>query len=146
MPFTDSDLRSLVPRDKQYRVAAGDGLFVVVYPNGGKYFVWKYRYPPGRSGQQRWHHIGPYGRGSGQWQWTLKAARDERDRLDQLRKAGDDPRVLKADAKRAVEEKSKVLSLQEVAEDYLRRSKNRQSTVKDYRQHAVQPGLTRPGA
>ena len=131
MPFTDSDLRSLVPRDKQYRVAAGDGLFVVVYPNGGKYFVWKYRYPPGRSGQQRWHQIGPYGRGSGQW--TLKAARDERDRLDQLRKAGDDPRVLKADAKRAVEEKSKVLSLQEVAEDYLRRSKNRPSTVNDYR-------------
>ena len=131
MPFTDSDLRSLVPRDKQYRVAAGDGLFVVVYPNGGKYFVWKYRYPPGRSGQQRWHHIGPYGRGSGQW--TLKAARDERDRLDLLRKQGEDPRVLKADAKRAVEEKSKVLSLQEVAEDYLRRSKNRQSTVKDYR-------------
>ena len=87
--------------------------------------------PPGRSGQQRWHHIGPYGRGSGKW--TLKAARDERDRLDQLRKAGDDPRVLKADAKRAVEEKCKVLSLQEVAEDYLRRSKNRQSTVSDYR-------------
>ena len=131
MPFTDSDLRSLVPRDKQYRVAAGDGLFVVVYPNGGKYFVWKYRYPPGRSGQQRWHHIGPYGRGSGQW--TLKAARDERDRLDQLRKAGDDPRVLKADAKREADEKSKVPSLQEVAEDYLRRSKNRQGTVSDYR-------------
>ena len=42
-------------------------------------------------------------------------------------------RVLKADAKRAVEEKSKVLSLQEVAEDYLRRSKHRKSTVSDYR-------------
>ena len=131
MPFTDSDLRSLVPRDKQYRVAAGDGLFVVVYPNGGKYFVWKYRYPPGRSGQQRWHHIGPYGKGSGKW--SLKAARDERDRLDQLRKAGDDPRVLKADAKREVEKKAKVPSLQEVAEDYLNRSRNRPSTVNDYR-------------
>ena len=131
MPFTDSDLRSLEPRTKKYRVAAGDGLYVEVHPHGGKYFVWVYRYPPGRNGQQRWHQIGPYGRGSGQW--TLKAARDERDRLDLLRKAGDDPRVLKADAKRAVEEKSKVLSLQEVAEDYLRRSKNRQSTVNDYR-------------
>ena len=131
MPFTDSDLRALEPREKKYRVATGDGLFIEVHPHGGKYFVWKYRYPPGRGGQQRWHHIGPYGKGSGKW--SLKAARDERDRLDQLRKAGDDPRVLKADAKREVEKKAKVPSLQEVAEDYLNRSRNRSSTVNDYR-------------
>ena len=73
MPFTDSDLRALEPREKQYRVATGDGLYVVVYPNGSKYFTWVYRYPPGRGGQQRWHHIGPYGKGSGKW--SLKAAR-----------------------------------------------------------------------
>ena len=104
MPFTDSDLRVLEPREKQYRVATGDGLYVVVYPNGSKYFTWVYHCPRGRGGQQRWHEIGPYGKASGKW--SLKAARDERDRLDQLRKAGEDPRVLKADAKRAVEEKS----------------------------------------
>ena len=40
MPFTDSDLRALKPQAKQFRVATGNGLFVVVYPNGGKYFVW----------------------------------------------------------------------------------------------------------
>ena len=74
MPFTDSDLRALEPREKQYRVATGDGLYVVVYPNGSKYFTWVYRYPPGRGGQQRWHHIGPYGKGSGKW--SLKAARE----------------------------------------------------------------------
>ena len=130
MPFTDSDLRALEPREKQYRVATGDGLYVVVYPNGSKYFTWVYRYPPGRGGQQRWHHIGPYGKGSGKW--SLKAARDERDRLDQLRKAGDDPRVLKADAKREVEKKAKVPSLQEVAEDYLNRSRNRPSTLSTF--------------
>ena len=131
MPFTDSDLRALEPREKKYRVATGDGLFIEVHPHGGKYFVWKYRYPPGRGGHQRWHEIGPYDKGSGKW--SLKAARDERDRLDQLRKAGDDPRVLKADAKREVEKKAKVPSLQEVAEDYLNRSRNRSSTVNDYR-------------
>ena len=59
-------------------------MFVDVYPGGGKYFVWKYRFPPGHSGQQRWHQIGPYGRGA--WQWTLKKAGDEKDRLDLLRK------------------------------------------------------------
>ena len=82
----------------------GDGLFVVVYPNGGKYFVWKYRFPPGHGGQQRWHHIGAYGRGSGQW--TLKAARDEKDRLDLLRKEGQDPRAVKANAKKELDKQS----------------------------------------
>ena len=86
MPFTDSDLRALKPQAKQFRVAAGDGLFVVVYPNGGKYFVWKYRFPPSRSGQQRWHHIGAYGRGSGQW--SVNAERDEKDPLDLQKKEG----------------------------------------------------------
>ena len=80
MPFTDSDLRSLEPRTKKYRVAAGDGLYVEVHPHGGKYFVCVYRNPPGRSGHKRWHQIGTYGHGAGQW--TLKAVRDERDRLD----------------------------------------------------------------
>ena len=114
----------------QFRVAAGNGLLVVVYPNGGKYFVWKYRFPPGRIGQQRWHHIGAYGRGSGQW--TLKAARDEKDRLDLMRKEGQDPRAVKADAKRAVEKQAVVPNLKAVAEDYLESSRNRQSTVNDY--------------
>ena len=40
---------------------------------------------------------------------------------------------MKADAKREVEKKAKVPSLQEVAEDYLNRSWNRPSTVNDYR-------------
>ena len=75
MSLSDSVLKALVPRDKKYRVSVGDALFIIVYPNGGKYFVWVYRYPPGRSGQQRWHQIGPYGRGSGQW--TLKAALED---------------------------------------------------------------------
>ena len=114
MPFNDSDLRALKPQAKQFRVATGNGLFVVVYPNGSKYFVWGYRFPPGRSGQQRWHHIGAYGRGSGQW--TLKAARDEKDRLDLQRKEGQDPRAVKADAKRAVEKQAAVYNFKVVAE------------------------------
>ena len=41
--------------------------------------------------------------------------------------------MLKADAKREVEKKARGPSLQEVAEDYLNRSRNRSSTVNDYR-------------
>jgi integrase len=131
MPFTDSDLRALAPKDKRYRVAAGDSIFIDVYPGGGKYFVWKYRFPPGTKGQQRWYQIGPYGRGVGEW--TLKKARDEKARLDLLRKQGEDPRALKADAKREFYKQAAVPTLEKVAEDYLRRSKNRQTTVSDYR-------------
>ena len=42
MPFTESELRALKSQAKQFRVAAVDGLFVVVYPKGGNYFVGKY--------------------------------------------------------------------------------------------------------
>ena len=37
--------------------------------------------------------------------------------MDQMRKAGEDPRVPKADAKHEAEKRAKVPSLQEVAED-----------------------------
>ena len=89
MALTDSGLKALLPKEKKYRVSVGDALYVLVYPNGGKYFVWKYRFPPNRSGQFRDYQIGPYGKGPGKW--TLKQAKDEVIRLDQLRKAGEDP-------------------------------------------------------
>ena len=54
-----------------------------------------------------------------------QAARDEKDRLDLLRKEGQDPRAVKADAKRAVEKQAVVPNLKAVAEDYLERSWNR---------------------
>ena len=101
MYISDSDLRSLEPQEKKYKVSCGKSLFVEVYPGGGKYFVWKYYFPPGRSGQQRWYQIGPYGKGPGKW--TLKQARDEQARLDLLRKAGEDPRLLKSEAKKEIQ-------------------------------------------
>jgi hypothetical protein len=78
MPFIDSDLRALQPQSKKYRVSAGESLFVEVYPNGGRYFVWRHRFPPGKEGKLRDYQIGPYGKGPGQW--TLKEAREERSR------------------------------------------------------------------
>ena len=65
MSLTDSSLKALLPKEKKYRVSVGDALYVLVYPNGGKYFVWKYRFPLNRSGQFRDHQIGPYGKGPG---------------------------------------------------------------------------------
>ena len=71
--LSDSGLKALVPRDKKYRVSVGDAPYIIVYPNGGKYFVWRYRFPPDRSGQFRDYQIGPYVKGVGKW--SLKQAR-----------------------------------------------------------------------
>ena len=62
-----------------------------------------------------------------------QAARDEKDRLDLLSKERQDPRAVNADAKRAVEKQAVVPNFKAVDEDYLERSRHRQSTVNDYR-------------
>ena len=91
----------------------------------------KYRFPSNRSGQFRDYQIGPYGKGPGKW--TLKQAKDEVIRLDQLRKAGEDPRLLKSESKRKLIKQATNPSLIKAAEGFLERSKNKPSTVKDYR-------------
>ena len=111
MPFSDSDLRALEPKGNRYKVSIGNGVYVEVYPNGGKYLLWKYHFPPGRNGQQRWYQIGPYGRSPAQW--TIKKAKEEKERLDSLRKEGEDPRVNKKLSK--IKRKSIMLS----SKDYM---------------------------
>ena len=131
MYISDSDLRSLEPQEKKYKVSCGKSLFVEIYPGGGKHFVWKYYFPPGRSGQQRWYQIGPYGKGPGKW--TLKQARDEQARLDLLRKAGEDPRLLKSEAKKEIQKQATNPSVLAAAEGFLERSSNKPNTISDYR-------------
>ena len=82
MPFSDSDLRALKAGPKRMVVGAGNSLFVVVESvgkGGGKSFVGRTRFPPGRSGKQAEVRIGPYGGGGGKW--TLKAAREAWERI-----------------------------------------------------------------
>ena len=123
MALTDSGLKALLPKEKKYRVSEGDVLYVFVYPNGVKYFVWKYRFPSNRAGQFRDYQIVPYGKGPGKW--TLKQAKDEVVRLDQLRKAGEDPRLLKSERKRELINQAANPSLIKAAEGFLERSKNK---------------------
>jgi integrase len=132
MPFTDSDLRALQPQKRKYHVSAGDSLLVEVYPNGGRYFVWRYRFPPGKEGKQRDYQIGPYGKGPGQW--TLKEAREERARLDVLRRQGEDPRALKAEQRQTIQ-RTGAVTFQKAAEEWLAStsSKLAPTTLKDYK-------------
>ena len=108
MPFSDADLRALTPGTKFILVGVGNSLFVFVESvgkGGGKSFVGRTRFPPGRSAKQVEVQIGPYGKGAGKW--TLKAAREEWERIRTWSKdTGRDPREMK---KGADQEASKML-------------------------------------
>lgn len=42
MKLTDHKIRNLKPRDKQYKISDGKNLFLILAPNGSKY--WRYKY------------------------------------------------------------------------------------------------------
>jgi hypothetical protein len=44
MPLTDTTIKNAKPRDKQYKIADEKGMYLLVKPNGGKYFRLKYRF------------------------------------------------------------------------------------------------------
>lgn len=100
MPLNDSDVKALAPKTSKFRVSVGGGLLLEVHPSGYKYFLWRFRFPPSATGKQQDFQIGPYGKGPGQW--PLKAARDERDRLEQLRRQGVNPKSEKAQKRAAI--------------------------------------------
>ena len=43
MPLSDARIRSLQPRERQYKVADFDGLLIIVKPNGSRLWHFKYR-------------------------------------------------------------------------------------------------------
>ena len=100
-PMTESDVKALLPKEKKYVISAGNGLEVIVNPNGSKYFRWAYLFPPSRKGKRCSIHIGTYCNESGVVM-PLKAAREEKNRLDVLRKQGKNPAVEKSKDKAEV--------------------------------------------
>ncbi|MFC1659708.1 tyrosine-type recombinase/integrase [Pseudomonadota bacterium] len=43
MPLTDISIKAAKPKDKQYKMTDGEGMYLLVHPNGGKYWRLKYR-------------------------------------------------------------------------------------------------------
>lgn len=43
MPLTDVAVRAAKPREKSYKLADGQGMYLEVMPNGSKYWRLKYR-------------------------------------------------------------------------------------------------------
>ncbi|HKH19712.1 MAG TPA: Arm DNA-binding domain-containing protein, partial [Gammaproteobacteria bacterium] len=56
MPLRDTTIRKAKPRDKGYKLTDGQGLYLLVQANGGKYWRLKYRI----AGKQKALALGVY--------------------------------------------------------------------------------------
>lgn len=56
MPLSDIKIRSLKPREKQYKASDFEGLYVLVKPTGSKLWQLKYRH----NGKERLLSLGVY--------------------------------------------------------------------------------------
>lgn len=56
MPLTDTKIRNATPRDKPYKLYDSNGLFLIVHPNGSRYWRLRYRY----EGKEKLFAIGTY--------------------------------------------------------------------------------------
>ena len=90
MPLTDVVVRNAKPKDKPQKLTDGDGMFLYVHPNGGKYWRFQYRF----AGKQKILALGVYP------EVSLADARDRRAQARKVLAAGNDPGEVKKEAKR----------------------------------------------
>ena len=90
MSLSDAKVRNTKPKAKPYKISDGDGLFLVVMPNGSKYWRLKYFF----AGKEKLLAIGVYP------DVTLSDARDRRTEARKALAAGNDPSHVKKESKR----------------------------------------------
>jgi hypothetical protein len=91
MSLTDLIIKNKKPTDKPYKLPDDRGLFLLVHPNGSKY--WRFRYSFG--GKERLLALGVYP------EISLAEARDKREEARRLIANGVDPGIMKQTSKRA---------------------------------------------
>lgn len=90
MPLSDTTVRNAKPRDKQFKLYDVDGLYIIIRPNGSKW--WRFKYQMGN--KEKLLSFGTYP------EITLKDARERRDQARKLVANGIDP----SDARKAKRE------------------------------------------
>lgn len=90
MPITDTTVRNAKPAEKPYKLHDTDGLFVLVHPNGSRYWRLKYRF----LGKEKMLALGVYP------EVSLGEARERRAQARKLLATGVDPSEVKKAAKR----------------------------------------------
>jgi len=90
LALTDAQIRAEMPGVRLRRISDGGGLLLEIDPRGGKYWLWRHRYPPTKDGKQQDYRIGPYPKVS------LRKARQTRDEQRQrMHSEGINPCVAK---------------------------------------------------
>ena len=132
-PMTETEVRGLPSKKNTYAVSTGYGIRVHVQPNGSKYLTWEYLFPPIKTGKRRVYYFGTYGKES-EGLWSLKKVREEKYRLDALRKQGQDPDLLKSTDKKEIEQTA-TYTFRRVADEWLGSRKSMLSpfTIEDYK-------------
>ncbi|TNC83669.1 MAG: integrase, partial [Thalassolituus sp.] len=87
--LTDSKVKALSPKDKSYKVSDTGGLFLLINPNGAKYWRVKYRF----LGKEKLLSLGVYP------EVSLAKARKGRDDAKEQLRDGIDPSLLKQQQK-----------------------------------------------
>jgi len=96
MSLSDAKVRNAKPRIKPYKIADGEGLFLLITPAGGKYWRLKYFF----TGKEKLLALGIYP------DVSLSDARDRRAQARKVLAAGNDPGEAKKEAKRLAVSKS----------------------------------------
>ncbi|EBQ9796990.1 integrase [Salmonella enterica subsp. enterica serovar Kottbus] len=91
MKLTARQISTAKPTEKPYKLSDGGGLYLLVNPNGSRYWRMKYRY----AGKEKLLSIGVYP------EVTLAEARDKRTEAKRMLAAGDDPSEVKQAAREA---------------------------------------------
>jgi hypothetical protein len=128
--LSDTKIRNATATDKEYAIADGQGLSVVVRPNGTKLWLYRYRF----GGKRKNMSFGTFP-GVG-----LKAAREKRHNAEKLLDQGQDP-VAVREAKRQEDEKLRhtFRAVGEERGDHEARKENKaKSTIKRERWNLAQ--------
>jgi len=83
--LTFAQIKAAKPKDKIYKLSDGNGLFLQVNPNGGKWWRWRYRF----AGKEKMLSLGVFP------EVSLREARDDCGRKRRILKAGKDPSDLR---------------------------------------------------
>jgi Arm DNA-binding domain len=90
MPLTEIAIRQAKPKDKGYKLADADGMFLFIHPNGSKYWRLKYRFV----GKEKLLALGVYP------DVSLADARERRSVAHKMLAGGKDPGEEKKENKR----------------------------------------------
>lgn len=113
MPLTDTQIRNAKPSDKQVKLSDEKGLYILIHPNGSKYWRMKYRV----DGTEKKLSFGVYP------EVSLKEARERRDDARKLIGNGIDPGEAKKTQKTAQQERA-ANSFEIVAREWFTKNRN----------------------